>query len=147
VSEAAQPTYSVAANLRWFAAVYIASVIVLSFVVNLLRTIGVDLPGAGLDIGIFVALAYVAGSRFAARRAWTGADRHNLALGYAAVAIVLVCARVIAVLLIDPSASAMITASAQTIAVTLAVVVALALFYYGAARLMLMFIARRGKQQ
>jgi hypothetical protein len=147
VSDVAQPTYSIAANLRWFAAVYVASVIVLSFAVNLLRTVGVDLPSAGLDIGVFVALTYVAGGRFAARRAWTGADRHTLALGYAAVAILLACARVVAVMLIDPTTRSMVVASGQTIAIALAVVVALALLYYGMARLMLMLLARRGKQQ
>jgi hypothetical protein len=147
VSEAAQPTYTITANLRWFAAVYVASVIVLSFAVNFLRTVGVDLPSAGLDIGVFVALTYVAGGRFAARRAWTGADRHKLAIGYAAVAIVLACARVVAVILIDPATGSMVTASVQAIAITIAVIVALALIYYGTARVMLMLLARRGKQQ
>jgi hypothetical protein len=147
VSETAQPTYTIAANLRWFAAVYVASVIVLSFAVNLLRTVGVDLPSTGLDIGVFVALTYVAGGRFSSRRAWTGADRHMLALGYAAVAILLSTARVAAVMLIDPATRSMVTASAQTMALTLAVVAGFALIYYGMARLMLTLLARRGKQQ
>jgi hypothetical protein len=147
VSETATPTYTIAASIRWFASVYLVSVILLSFIVNLLRTVGVDLPSAGLDIGVFVALTYLAGNRFAARRAWTGGDRHNLALGYAAVAILLSCARVVAVMLLDPTTASMIGATVQTIALAVAVVAGLALIYYGLARLMLMIAARRGKQQ
>jgi hypothetical protein len=63
VNEGAAPAHTIAANLRWFAVVYVIALIVLSFVVNLLRTVGVPLPSAGLGIGGFVARVYLAGSR------------------------------------------------------------------------------------
>jgi hypothetical protein len=147
VSEAAQPTYSVAANLRWFAVVYIVALILLGFIVNLLRTVGVDLPSSGIGIGVFAALVYLAGSRFAARREWTGRDRHNLALGYVVVAILVSCLLMAIVLALDPAAASMLAGAGQMIGVILAIVVGVAVIYYGMARLMLMMLARRGKQQ
>ncbi|QGZ95169.1 ABZJ_00895 family protein [Terricaulis silvestris] len=147
MSEAAQPTYSVAANLRWFAVVYIVALILLGFIVNLLRTVGVDLPSTGIGIGVFAALVYLAGSRFAARREWTGRDRHNLALGYVAVAITVSCTLMAIVMLLDPATAAMLMGIGDMIGVVLAIAAGVALFYYGMARLMLMMLARRGKQQ
>jgi hypothetical protein len=147
VSEAAQPTYSVAANLRWFAVVYIVALILLGFIVNLLRTVGVDLPSSGIGIGVFAALVYLGGSRFAARREWTGRDRHNLALGYVVVAILVSCLLMAIVLALDPAAASMLAGAGQMIGVILAIVVGVAVIYYGMARLMLMMLARRGKQQ
>jgi hypothetical protein len=147
VSETAQPTYTVAANLRWFAVVYVVALILLRFIVNLLRTVGVDLPSTGIGIGVFAALVYLAGSRFAARREWTGRDRHNLALGYVVVAILVSCSLMAIVIAIDPATASMLTGIGNMIGVVLAIAAGVALFYYGMARLMLMMLARRGKQQ
>lgn len=147
MSDAAQPTYTVAANLRWFAVVYVVALILLGFVVNLLRAAGVDLPSTGIGIGVFAALVYLAGSRFAARRAWIGRDRHNLALGYVIIAIAVSCTLMAIVLAIDPATAAMLSGIGDVLGVVLAIAAGVALFYYGMARLMLMMLARKGKQQ
>lgn len=147
MSDATRPAHSVAANLRWFAVVYLVALIVLSFVVNLLQTLGVALPSTGVGIGVFAALTYLAGSRFAARRDWTGRDRHHLALGYVAIAIAVSCALMTIVMLLDPATAAMLTGIGDMLGVVLLIAAGVALFYYGMARLMLMLLARRGKQQ
>lgn len=144
MSEAAAPTYTIAANLRWFAVVYVVALILLGFIVGLLRALGVDLPSTGLGIGVFAALSYIAGVRFGSRRSWTGRDRHNLALGYVCVALVLSCTLLAIVLVIDPMTAAMLSDAGQIAGVLALIIAGVALLYYGMARLVLMIAARRG---
>lgn len=150
MSEDAQTDYTIAENLRWFAAVYVAGLLLVGFVVGMLRAAaGLELPSTGIGIGIYAALVYLAGSRFAARRGynWTSRDRHNLALGYLITAIVVSCVLMAAMLIIEPSALAMFSNLGGIAGILIAIILGVALLYYGMARIMLKLIARRGGQQ
>ena len=148
MSETAQPGYTVAENLRWFAVAYLIALILFGFLVNLLRNAGVDIPQTGVGVGIYAGAVLAAGSRFAGRRGdWTSRDRHNLALGYLIIAILVSCALMAAMFVIEPATFAMMSGLGSMIGVVVAIVLGVALLYYGMARLMLKLIARRGGRQ
>jgi hypothetical protein len=144
VSEAAQPTYSIAANLRWFAAVYVVASILYAFVINLLAKFGIDLPSVGVGIGVYVALVYVAGIRFAGRRgyAWASRDRHHLALGYAIITVLVAAVGATAAFFLTPLPQTSDLGAA--VGIVVAIVILTGLISYGIARVILKLIARRG---
>lgn len=150
MSESTQTDYTIAENLRWFAAVYVAALLLVGFAVGMLRAAaGVELPSTGIGIGIYVALVFLAGNRFAGRRGynWTSRDRHNLALGYLIIAVVTSCLLMAAMFVLEPASLAMVSGLGSMAGILIAIIVGVALLYYGAARLMLKLIARRGGQQ
>lgn len=150
MSESAQNDYTIAENLRWFGAVYVAALLLVGFAVGMLRAAaGIELPSTGIGIGVYVALVYLAGNRFAARRGfnWTSRDRHNLALGYLILAVLVSCALMALMFVIEPASIAMLSGLGNMIAIVIAIVLVVALLYYGMARLALKLIARRGGQQ
>jgi hypothetical protein len=145
VSESTAPTYTIAANLRWFAVTYIVASILYAFVINLLRKVGVDLPSVGIGIGVYIALVYLAGSRFVTRRGydWGSLDRHNLALGYVSVVVLVACVGATAAFFLAPAPPDL----GMAVGIVIVIIIVSALICYGVARLILKLIARRGKQQ
>lgn len=106
MSESA-PSYSIAANLRWFAVLFLVSSLAAWFVASVLA-LRVPNPALALAamFGAFAFAAWTASDRFADRR---GADvrrrRADLAIGYVAVAtsITLALPIVMAFLMVGPS--------------------------------------------
>lgn len=137
------PTYTMAANLRWFGLIYVAAVAVLVVIVGLLQSAGVELPTTGLSIGLFAGVVAVAGQRFAARRAWTGRDRNLLALGYMIVAAAISCLLAAALTVVDASVFDEMARSGALAGMIVVVVAVVAAIYFVTARLTLMLIARQ----
>ncbi len=77
-----------AANLRWFALVYLAISAGVVALVYLLAQFNIDPPTGGLATGAFLGAVSAAGLRQAKKtdNAWTAADRAALAGGYVLVA-------------------------------------------------------------
>ena len=149
MSDSAQFDYTIAENLRWFGAVYVAALLLVGFAIGMLRAAaGIELPSTGIGIGVYVALVYLAGNRFAGRRGfnWTSGDRHNLALGYLIIAVVVSCLLMAAMFALEPASLAMLSNLSGMIGILIAIVLAVALLYYGMARVALKLIARRGGQ-
>ena len=142
------PGYSIAANLRWFAAVYLIVIVVLSVAIALAERYQINVPATGLSIGSFIGMVYAAGARFAQKRnhEWTSKDRNVLAFGYTGVSVVISCIMMGALAALDdPSTGSELSALTGQlggiIAVTMIVVL---LLYFAVARFALMMIARRG---
>jgi len=138
VSEPAAPAYTIADNLRWFAIVYVLSTIGASLLLFALTQVGVQLPGAGVAIGLFLGIAMLAGHRFATKRAgaWTPSDRNTLALGYVAVSVAVSCGLLGLSMAVSPEARAALPIAAIVLLVT-------TLIFYGLARFALAMVARR----
>lgn len=137
------PSYTIAANLRWFALVYVVSIVVLGLIVGYLQTVGVTLPTTGLGIGLFAGIVAAAGARFSTRRAWTSPDRNLLALGYMAVAATLSCLLAAALVFTDASTLHDLTSGGSFVVMALVVMFVVAVIYFITGRLTLMLIARR----
>lgn len=142
MSDVSAPSYSIAANLRWFALIYLAALIVVVILVVVLENFGVTLPSTGLGLGLYAGVVATAGQRFAQRRDWSGRDRNLLSLGYTIVAAGISCGLAGALLFVDPAAVGIGDAAGLTGIIAIAALV-VGLIYYGMARLMLMLIARR----
>jgi hypothetical protein len=93
-------TYSIAANLRWFAGVYGAVAISAVALRLLVDGSAIETPLRAMQIAADVSVVALAGHRFAARNPnWTGKDRHYLALGYT-LTIALIAATTFGLLLL-----------------------------------------------
>ncbi|MCX7358895.1 MAG: ABZJ_00895 family protein [Alphaproteobacteria bacterium] len=137
------PTYTVAANLRWFGLFYVAAVVVLVVIVGVLQTMGVELPTTGLGIGLFAGVVAAAGQRFATRRAWTSRDRNLLALGYMIVAASISCLVAASLIVVDSSTYDEIARSGALAGMAVLVVAVVGAIYFVTARLTLRLIARQ----
>jgi hypothetical protein len=140
---AATSAYTIAANLRWFALVYLVAILLTAALAAYLQTINITLPSTGVGIGVYAGVVAAAGHRFANRRDWTGRDRNLLSLGYVAIAVVLSCALAGVLIYLEPSTFAAMSADATFITIIAAALLIAALIYYAMARLMLWLIARR----
>lgn len=150
MSEAAAPTYTIAANGRWFALVYTAITLLLAVIVGVAYEYGVEIPTTGVNIGAFAGVASIAGQRFATRRdwTWTSKERHQLALTYMALSCVTSFALFAVLLAIDATTrDAVMAMVSQLGGFIAAIFVVVALVFYGMARVMLAIIAKRGKRQ
>lgn len=86
---AAPDATSHAANLRWFALIYLAISVGVTVLVFALAQLNVAPPVAGLSAGAFLAAVSAAGMRQAKKTegGWTPADRAALSGGYVLVAL------------------------------------------------------------
>lgn len=144
MSDAATPAYTISQNVRWFTIVYIFGVLICGVAVSALQSMRVALPAAGLSIGLYAAIVYVAGHRYAKwhKFAWTGKDRHLLAFGYVVVAVVASSFVFLALTMLSPTSFAIV--SPGIFGFSAVVVVVMTLAYYVMARLMLRLVARQG---
>jgi hypothetical protein len=140
---AADPAYTIAQNLRWFALVYLVALVLTAALAAYLQTINITLPSTGVGIGVYAGVVAVAGHRFANRRDWTGRDRNLLSFGYVAIAVVLSCALAGLLIFVESSPFAAMSSDAMFMGIIAAALLIAALIYYAMARLMLWLIARR----
>ena len=143
MSDSAAPTYSIFASVRWFALIYVIAIIAVSLVADVLAQLGVVLPEVGVGIGIFAGVAGLAGQRFAQRREWTGRDRNRLSMGYMLVAIAISCMWAAALFFFLPQDFPAALIAPDTRVFLVGIVFAVALIYYGVARLILVIAARQ----
>jgi hypothetical protein len=138
VNEPTAPAYTIADSLRWFAIVYALSTLGAFLAIMALAQIGVQVPGAGLSIGLFLGIAMLAGQRFATKRdgAWTPADRGKLALGYAGVSLAISGGLLGIGLAMSPQLR-------PALPIALAVLAAVTIVCYGLARFALAMVAKR----
>lgn len=150
MTNAAASPATIAANLRWFAVVYAVALVAIGVAVAIAANYGIELPTTGAAIGAYAGVCVASAQRFALRRAfnWSSADRHKLALGYTAIAVVVECGLFAAAARVDPTAGAQLIDAWRAAPQLLIAFAAIALtIHYGMARLMLRFIANRGEKQ
>lgn len=143
MSATEQPAYTISANLRWFAFVYLVAVVGAVALAAGLESVGISLPSIGVGIGVYAGVVAAAGQRFAERRDWTGRDRNLLALGYVIIATAVSSLLGGAMLLLDSTSLAVVTNGGAFIGILVGALTFVSLIYYGMARLMLMVIAGR----
>ena len=149
MSDVAASPYKMAANFRWFAVVYLVVTVIVATLTELAYQNGIELPTTGLNIGAFAGVSAVAGQRFATKRDWnwSSADRHQLALGYTLVSVVISFVLVGALATFDPTTRATIAdLSAEVGLLALAIMGVAVLIFFVTARLTLGLMARRGKR-
>jgi hypothetical protein len=144
-----------AANLRWFALVYLAisaGAVALMFGLAQLR---IDPPGGALATGAFLAAVSAAGMRHAKKtdNAWTPADRAALSGGYVLIAFgvsLMACGVLAAIAAVSLGSYFPTLALAwfkQFGLIVLAALVFVAVVYYVGARFILGGIAKRERRR